>query len=124
MNEYLKVDSITAIASMIAVLSTIVGLVVWLVKSQTRRANDVTDKFFSHLQERAEKSERIHERYADSFANVGESISKQTQEISKQTAQLGELTGKVGDLAMTVAKNQCMASQPAPVARTNGRKRT
>ncbi len=116
MGEYLKVDTATAIGSMIAVLSTIIGLVVWLVKQQTRRQEKVTDRYFAHLEENAKKNERVHELYAASFAKVGESISLQTVEISRQTAQLGELTGKVGSLAENVALNTCQAAHVKPAA--------
>ena len=109
--EYLKVDAITALGSMITILATVVGLVVWLVKQQTKRQNDVTDRYFRHLEERSSKNEKIHEGYAEAFKAVGESISTQTLEISKQTVQLGELTSKVGGLAESVVKSQCRAPE-------------
>jgi hypothetical protein len=88
--------------SLTAILSTVIGLVVWLVKWSEQRTGAVTDRYFSYLEQRATKDE---ERYSKQW----ELLDSQTKAIADQTTELK---------AMTLALGKCpvVSKQPSGFA--------
>ncbi len=107
-----SVDPVTLLSSMVMILGTIISLVVWLVKAQTKRQEKVTDEFLGTLKDQLNRSASTHDRYADTIAGIAGSISQQTQQMGELTKHVADQSGKIADLVTAVSQNTCKAQPP------------
>lgn len=115
-----SVDPVTLLSSMVMILGTIVSLVVWLVKAQTKRQEKVTDEFLGTLKEQLNRSATTHDRYADTIAGIAGSISQQTSQMGELTKHVADQSGKIAALVTAVAGNKCKATRPTKPKPTAG----
>lgn len=68
----------TAVSVILGVSATIVSLIAWLIKASFRRQDEVTDRYFKHLEYSAESQRRESDQYKATLAKIEETLTAQT----------------------------------------------
>lgn len=74
-------DLTQVLLALIAIVSTIVGLVVWIVKRSEARNERTQDAFLSFLKEQL----AVHQKYGDGIDDLKDEIKTQTTAIREAT---------------------------------------
>jgi len=69
------------VGTLLTILATIVGLVVWLVKWSEKRQSAVTDRYFTHLEKRAEVDDARYKKQWDLLDQQTKALSQNTEEL-------------------------------------------
>jgi uncharacterized membrane-anchored protein YhcB (DUF1043 family) len=79
-----------AIGSLIAILATIVGLVVWLVKKNMNRQEKITDRYLQSMENQVISQSKTHEMHAASTLRLAETVNENTNQLKELTRIVGQ----------------------------------
>jgi len=85
------------LGSLVAVLGTVVGLVVWLTKRNMVRQEKVTDRSFTFMEKQVEVQNGIHTKHAESITTLANAVQKNTETLQEHTTELKQLKQTVRD---------------------------
>lgn len=83
--EVVNIGPWGAIGSLITFLGTIVGLVVWLVKANMKRQEQVTNRYMDLLEGQVKSSNEQHARQAQASLRMAEAVNRNTDELKELT---------------------------------------
>lgn len=68
--------------TIIAILSTVIALCVWLVKSQNKQQVGVVDRTFKFMVEQIDRQSEVLNKHADSVQELAVAVREQTERIN------------------------------------------
>jgi len=90
------------LATFAATVSTLVAMVVWIVKASFTRQSAITDRYFAHLEETQRYTRETNDRIAASFDHLSGPVARLNAKTDEQAALLRELTEGMGATRLTL----------------------
>jgi hypothetical protein len=91
-NETVEIGPWGAIGTLLAVLGTIIGLVVWLVKANMKRQEAVTDRSISFMEKQLDIQAATHKIHAEAIGRMATASDKMADAVNQNTNELKRFT--------------------------------
>lgn len=80
-----------ALASLLAILASVITLTVWLVKTNMRRQEKVTDRTFTYMEKQIDTQAAIHTKHAEVGKIQAEAVQSLANSVQRNTEELRDI---------------------------------